>query len=227
LIRVGILEDELILAELLREALAGVGGFEVVGVYSDGGIALQEMSHLNPDAVILDVLVPGELNGLEVGVLLRKRFPRMGVVVLSSNLDASIVNTLDHDSILGWGFLDKGVVKNIDSVARAIRASVRGEVVFDEEMLRQCFAKSLRTQEVLVKEGIRGLLTSRQQEIMLLVAQGYTNKAISKRLYLSERTVEHHLADIYLRLGIDSEDDDHHRRVRAVLRWIQEEGDGC
>jgi len=225
-VRVAIVEDETLFSGLLDSALDSLNLFEVVACIPDGDAALRILPDLAPDAVVVDIFLNGAMTGLEIGVALREVLPEVGIVVLSSHLDPALLYALRPESCIGWSFLDKRTISNIEVVARAIEASVSGDIALDESLIMDI--ESARNAGGLAESihGSAAPLTARQEEIMFLIAQGYTNAGIAKRLRLSERTVEHHIADIYIRLGIDSVDTECHPRVMAVLSWLKRDGTG-
>ena len=225
--RVAIVEDETLFSGLLHSALDRLNLFEVVACIPDGDTALHILPDLAPDAVVVDIFLNGAMTGLDLGVALREVLPKVGIVVLSSHLDPALLYALRPESCIGWSFLDKRTISNIEVVARAIGASVSGDIALDESLIMDIAGARNAGGPAGSIHSSAAPLTARQEEIMFLVAQGYTNEGIAKRLWLSERTVEHHIADIYMRLGVDSVDTEYHPRVMAVLNWLKRDGTGA
>jgi DNA-binding NarL/FixJ family response regulator len=218
--RLAIIEDEPLLANMLQDSLERTGAFTVTGWYRDGATAIERILQDPPDSIIADVMLEDEMTGLEVGMALRSKLPNLGIVILSGNLDIALVGSLDPGSRYGWSFLDKKAVRDIDSIACAINAVMAGNIAIDKSILPD-IAPTTRTVSPDGEEPVyNAMLTGRQQDIISLVAQGYTNAAIADKLFISERTVEHHLSTIYACLGVYPTDSTKHPRVTAVMNWL-------
>ena len=208
-IRVVVVEDEALYRDLLRLALERVG-FEVVGTFADPESALGEAAALVPDVAVLDIELGSAITGVEVGIRLRRVVPALGIVLLSNHLSPNLVAAIPTDVAGGWSYLSKRTVSDLDALRRAITGAAHGLVVFDAILTR---AGSIRANSPL------GRLSPRQREIVDLIAQGYSNKAIAERLVLTEKSVENHITRIYQQVDIDTHDPVTHPRVQVALLY--------
>lgn len=212
-ISVVLVEDEDLYRDLLRIVLSQRPHLEVVGAFADGESALVAVPALRPHVAILDIELPGGLNGIQVGVQLRRSLPDLGIVVLSNHDDPEFVASLPRKVIAGWSYLLKKSVTDVEALERAIEGAAAKLVVLDPALVLAMHARS---------DGLLRRLTPRQHEILGLIAQGFTNAAIARRLVLSEKSVENQTNALYRQLGIDSEDTSLHPRVKAVRIYLQE-----
>ncbi len=209
--RVLIVEDEALFRELLRRTLSAELEMEVVAVAEDGETAVHLARETNPDVVLMDIELPGELDGIEAALQIKKERPQTGIVILSAHNDRRYVTSLPLEDSQGWAYLLKQTVPDLAAVVRAIQGSRVGMLVLDPAV----FANLRPRQDSVVAR-----LTPRQREVLELLAQGYTNSAIAERLTLSEKSVETHINAIYHELHLSSEPDIH-ARVRATLLYLE------
>lgn len=202
---------------LLREGLASLlerSGFDVVGQAGDGD-ALVELAHrLSPDLVVVDIRMPPthSIEGLEAARAIRRELPGTGIVVLSAHVE------LEHamDLLAGGertGYLLKGRVANVEEFLQALDQIARGGSVVDPALVRELFASQRRD------DPLREL-SSREREVLALMAEGRSNAGIARRLYVTEGTVEKHVRSILGKLPIHATEDDH-RRVLAVITFLE------
>lgn len=211
-IRVLIVEDEDLLRDLLRIALSQHPRLEVVGAFADSETALEVAACLQPRVALLNVKLPGGLNGIEVGLRLRRHVPDLGIVLLSSQEDAQFVGSLPREAIAGWSYLLKTSVCDVEALGRAIEAAAAGLVALDPQLVMEMHHGA---------EGPLCKVTPRQREILGLIAEGFSNTAIAQRLVLAPKSVENQINLLYRALGID-EDACFHPRVRAALLFLRE-----
>jgi DNA-binding NarL/FixJ family response regulator len=211
-VRVAVVEDEPLYRGLLEHFLGQHPHFDLVGAFADGPAALEGVPGVRPDVVTLDIELPGRLDGIQVGLELRRQLPNLGIVVLSNHGDPRYLGALPRDGLVGWSYLLKKSVGNIESLTRAVENAAEGVVTVDPAVVAH-----LRPRP----GGPLGRLTPRQREIVELLAQGLTNAAIAERLVLAEKSVENQLTAIYGELGIDRRGDALHPRVSAVLTYLQ------
>ena len=209
-IRVVVAEDEPLFRDLLVKGLSSIEDLEVVADVASGEEVLDHLSGDPVDVVLLDIHLAGELTGVATGVRVRREWPRTGVVLLSSHADPGIIASLPEDVLGAWSYLLKSSAADLATVARAVRGSAAGLMVVDPALVRESTRSGSPVDD----------LTDRQLEVVRLVAQGYTNRAIAEELVLSEKSVENHLSRIYLALGIDASDPTVHARVQATLAVV-------
>ena len=212
-IRVVLLEDEDLYRDLLRGALEREAGLQVVGSFGAAAATLVAAPALRPDVALLDVELGGGPDGIQVGLALRRRLPRLGIVILSNHADPRFVAALPRAAVAGWSYLLKTAVRERTVLVRAIQGAARGEVVLDPQVVA---GRRPREGSPLAR------LSPRQREILQLVAQGLTNAAIAARLALAEKSVENQLTIVYEHLGVARRDTAAHARVQAVLAYLRE-----
>lgn len=212
--RVVIAEDSLLLRRgtirLLEDA-----GFEVVGESGDAEDLLRKVRANKPDAAIIDIRMPPTHvdEGLQAARTIREEMPDVGVLMLSQYVEENYVNALLEHGAAGVGYLLKDRVAEIERFTDAIRQVAEGGSVLDPEVVSH----------MLGRRGNGGpleRLTERETEVLGLMAEGKTNRAISQQLYMSERAVERHVTAIFTKLELPVTDQDH-RRVLAVLAYMK------
>jgi len=213
-VRVVIADD----AVLFREGLARVlaeGGFDVVAQAGDADELRRRVDELEPDVAVLDVRMPPTQTdeGTRLAKELRERHPQVGVLLLSQVVEARHALDLLRDHPDGFGYLLKDRVVEIDEFLDSVRRVGRGGTAIDPEVVGQLLGRR-RDDDPLA------ILTAREREVLRLMAEGLWNRGICERLVLSPKTIETHISNIFLKLGIRDATDDH-RRVRAVLTFLR------
>jgi DNA-binding NarL/FixJ family response regulator len=205
-------------AILLREALAGAlaaAGFQVIGQAADvqGLIALVEREQ--PDVVIVDVRMPPShtTEGLEAARQIRSTHPRIAILVLSQYVETRYALDLLREDPAGIGYLLKDRVTRVADLADAVRRVAGGGSVIDPEVVARLLGRP-RAHSPLDE------LTSREREILGLMAEGRSNQAIADRLVVELKTVEGHVRAIFSKLQLEPTAEDH-RRVLAVLAYLR------
>jgi DNA-binding NarL/FixJ family response regulator len=204
-------------AVLLREALAGsltAAGFEVVGQAGEMDQLLSLVDELNPDVAVVDVRMPPThtTEGLEAAQLIRRRHPEVGILVLSQHIETRYAVDLVRDNAAGLGYLLKDRVTRIADLADAVQRVAAGGSVIDPEVVARLLGRP-RLHSALDE------LTSREREILQLMAEGRSNQGIADSLTVDEKTVEGHVTRIFSKLGLEPAVLDH-RRVLAVLSFL-------
>jgi serine/threonine-protein kinase len=212
--RVIVVEDVLITREgivhVLRES-----GVEVAAQVEDASPLHGLVAELAPHAVVLDIRMPPTHTdeGLVAAEALRRAFPSVGVVVLSQYLEPGYALRLLEGGEERVGYLLKERVFHPAVLVDALRRVIEGEVVVDPTIVARIMGRK-RVHDPLAE------LSPREREVLALAAEGFSNRAIGDRLYVTDRTVEAHMAQVLSKLGIE-ESPDQHRRVLAVLAFLR------
>ncbi|HEY0515592.1 MAG TPA: response regulator transcription factor [Solirubrobacteraceae bacterium] len=212
--RVVVADDAVILREglarLLKEA-----GFDVVGLAADADELCTLVENTGPDVAIVDIRMPPTHTdeGLRAATLIRTRWPRTGVLVLSQYVQARYAVELLTQGTEGVGYLLKDRVSDLDELATSVRRVGEGRSVLDPAVVAQLVGQR--------RKGTTPLqdLTERELEVLALMAEGRSNKAIAERLFITEHTVEKHVKNIFATLRLSPSHDDH-RRVLAVVTFL-------
>lgn len=205
-------------AMLTREGivrLLGDAGIEVVAQAESAVGLARQVDLVRPDAVVVDIRMPPTHTdeGLVAAQEIREAHPGMAVLVLSEYVEPSYAMRLLEEHPEGVGYLLKERVFDVVVLVDALRRLVEGETVVDPTIVSRLLGRRRRADPL---EG----LTPREREVLGLIAEGLTNKAIAARLFVTERTVEAHVKQIFLELGLDARPDSH-RRVLAVLAYLR------
>jgi DNA-binding NarL/FixJ family response regulator len=168
-----------------------------------------------PDVAIVDIRMPPTFTneGLIAAESIRRTHPEVGVLVLSQHVEPSYAVQLMRESPERSGYLLKERVAETDVLLDAIRRVARGDCVVDPGMTD----KLVRGAD---ERGLLADLTNREREVLDLVAQGLSNRAIAERLVVSGRTVETHVGQVFQKLGLQEEGQEH-RRVAAVITYLR------
>lgn len=215
--RVIVADDSLIVREGLARLLAD-HGLEVVGSVAEPDALLRGVAELRPDVAVVDIRMPPTHTdeGLRAAVQIRARHPSTAVLVLSQYIEVGWALRLLREGG-GVGYLLKERLLDIEELLVALRRVAGGGTVIDAAVVTP-----------LVDGGTSDLgprLTAREREVLGLIAQGLSNRAIEARLVVSPKTVEAHVAHIFAKLGLASSGDVH-RRVLAVLAYLGTGGAG-
>jgi DNA-binding NarL/FixJ family response regulator len=212
--RVAIVDDQVLLREGLARLLAEAG-LEVVASAGDVDTFLEATALYRPDVAIIDIRLPPTFTdeGLRAANLLRTRQPGIAALILSQYLDAGYAFRLLESFPTGIGYLLKDRVSQVAVLVDAIDRIVAGECVVDPSIV----ARLVNRTGLLAPLSI---LTGREREVLRLMAEGRTNIAIGRQLFLSERTVEGNVRRIFDKLGFADTPDDN-RRVLAVLAFLR------
>jgi NarL family two-component system response regulator YdfI len=204
-IRLVVADDHLVVREGLRFMLEEADeGFVLVGEAGDGASALEVVSQVQPDVVLMDLRMPG-MDGLEAIKRMRAAWPHIAVLILTTyNEDDLMIRGLQ---VGANGYLLKDT--NRATLFRAIRAAACGEMVVQPEIMARILSHAAQgvstpstTSATTTRRGID--LTERELEVLASLVRGERNKEIAKSLGVTERTVRAHLSTIYLKLEVDS-----------------------
>jgi DNA-binding NarL/FixJ family response regulator len=212
--RVAIADDEVLLRDGL-ERLLGEAGVEVVVSTGDAAELIRRVGLTRPDVAIVDIKMPPTHTdeGIRAAQELRSSHPDLGVLVLSHYLDSRYAMRLLEDLPGGAGYLLKERVSDVAVLVDALNRVREGECVVDPTIVARLMARRRAS-------GPMGELTAREREVLALMAEGCSNAAICERLYVSPKTVETHVRQIFLKLDL-REAPEQHRRVSAVLAFLR------
>ena len=192
-------DDHQILRQGVRALLDGEDDFEVVGEAADGRETLDAVDRLHPDILILDLSLPG-LHGLEVTRRVAKQAATTQVVILSMHADEGhVAKALQNGA---KGYVLKG--RDIEELARAVRQVAAGRYYLSPPLSQVAIRVYAERASDRAPDPY-DLLTSREKEVLQLVAEGATNAAIAEQLFVSRRTVESHRASFMRKLGLRSQ----------------------
>jgi len=202
---------------LLREGIASLlekSSFEVVGRAGDAAGLIDLVREHRPDLAVVDIRMPPNhsTEGLEAARVIREEFPQTAVLVLSVHADVEHAMELlaAGHSI---GYLLKSRVTDVDEFIDALTRIAHGGSVIDPALVQELVAARRRNDPLDV-------LSPREREVLALMAEGRSNAGIGRRLWVTEGTVEKHVRSILLKLQVPETDDDH-RRVRAVITYLE------
>jgi DNA-binding NarL/FixJ family response regulator len=203
---------------LLREGIVRLlseSGLEVVGQAGDAEDLLRKVGAHRPDVVIADIRMPPDHtdDGLRAAIEIRERHPGTGVLVLSAYVEEAYALELVADDASGIGYLLKDRVADVEGFVDAVRRVGDGGSALDPEVVSSLLGRTRRADPL-------SELTGREREVLDLMAEGRSNKAIAERLVITDRAVEKHVTSIFGKLGLEPTAEDH-RRVLAVLTFIR------
>ncbi len=215
-IRVLLADDHVVVRQGTKELLKQEADITVVGEASDGMEAVRKAMETHPDIVIMDVRMP-VMSGIEATKQIRKMLPRTQVLALTAYDDDEFVFSLLKAGASGY------LLKTapLEEVVRAIREVYVGHSVLDPAVARKVVSlmtsdrqqgKPMEIDQETVKNAG---LTKREMEVLRMLAEGLSNKEIASRLYISPRTVQTHLSNIFSKMNVSS-------RTEAVLKALRE-----
>jgi len=212
--RVVIAEDSVLLREGVARLLADEG-FDVVEAVGDGEALVEAAERQRPDLAIVDVRMPPTHTdeGLRAAIQAREHVPDMAILVLSQYVEERYASDLLAAGDRGIGYLLKERVADVGDFVESVRRVAEGGTAFDPEVIAQLMGRRRRNDPL-------SELTPREREVLALMAEGLSNTAIAKRLWLTVGAVEKHISSIFARLGLLPGDDEN-RRVRAVLTYLE------
>jgi len=213
-VRVVVADDAVILREGLARLLAEAG-LEIAGLASDADELVALVEQERPEVAIVDIRMPPTHTdeGLRAAKEIRARWPSTGILVLSQHVRASYALELLSDGSEGVGYLLKERVSDLDELASSVERVAQGGSVLDPLVVEQLVGAPRSRRDPLHD------LTAREREVLSLMAEGLSNRAIAARLFVTEHTVEKHVKSIFATLRLPPSPDDH-RRVRAVIAYL-------
>ena len=213
-VRVALADDAVILREGLARLLEEAG-FEVVGLAGDGDELLALVERIQPDVAVVDIRMPPTHTdeGLRAAKEIRERWPAVGILVLSQHVNSRYAVELLSTGTEGVGYLLKERVSDLEELSSSVRRVGEGGSVLDPAVVGQLVGRP-RPGHNPIEE-----LTDRERQVLALMAEGRSNRAIAARLVVTEHTVEKHVRNIFGTLALPQSPDDH-RRVRAVVTYL-------
>ena len=220
-LRVVVAEDVLIVREGVLRMLGYQDDVEVVAAVEDLPTLLGAVDEHAPDVVLTDIRMPptGTDEGIQAALTLRDSHPGLGVVVLSQHIDAGWALDLFSRGSERRAYLLKERVSEPGQLVAAIREVAGGGSVVDPKVVESLLASRTHKRSALDD------LTQREREVLGEIAQGKSNAAVAKSLFLSVRAVEKHINSLFSKLGL-TEEQDVHRRVKAVLLYLSDRSEG-
>jgi len=211
--RVVVAEDSVLMREGLVRVL-GEAGFDVVGEAANADELILKVRSYKPDVAVVDVRMPPTQTdeGARAAQMIREEQPDVGVLMLSQVVEARHALRMFSEHPDGFGYLLKDRVLEVDDFVDAVRRIARGGTAMDPEVVAQLVGRHR-------PDGALDGLTERERDVLKLMAEGRTNQAIGRKLFLAPKTVEAHVHRIFLKLDLAAAPDDH-RRVLAVLAYL-------
>jgi DNA-binding NarL/FixJ family response regulator len=214
-LRVVVAEDNTLVREGLIRVLERTG-CDVVATAVSADELLVKARALQPDVVITDIQMPPHMaqDGLDAALELRRTHPAIGVVVLSQFLEDGYALDLVGDRADGVGYLLKEKIADPELLGDAVRRVAAGGSALDPDVIARLVGRK-RVDSGLPK------LTVREREVLSLMAEGLSNSGIAQKLVVSVPAVERHVTSIFVKLGLQQSSTVQHRRVLAVLKYLQ------
>ena len=212
--RIVIADDALLLREGAARVLAQAG-FEVVAQAGDADDLLRKVRAHRPDVALVDVrMPPGNVDdGLRAALTIREELPDVGILLLSQYVEDRYLGQLLGRGSEGVGYLLKDRLADIGALADAIERVAGGGSVLDPEIVSHLLGRR-RADDPL------DAVDDRERQVLELMSEGRANRAIAKRLFISERVIERAVQSIFAKLGLPDTKQDH-RRVLAVLAYLR------
>jgi DNA-binding NarL/FixJ family response regulator len=214
-VRVVIADDAVLLREGAARLLAEAG-HDVVAQAGDADDLLRKVRAHRPDVAIIDVRMPPDNadDGLRAALAIRDELPEVGILLLSQYVEDRYLDQLLGRGAEAVGYLLKDRIADVERLTEAVERVASGGSVLDPEVVDQMLGRPR-------DQGPLDTLTGREREVLALMAEGRTNRAIAGELFLSERAVERHITSIFNKLKLPAGEQDH-RRVLAVLTHLRQ-----
>jgi DNA-binding NarL/FixJ family response regulator len=214
--RVVVAEDDFLVREGIRRTLEHLDGVDLVGAAGDLQELRATVERADPDVVVTDIRLPPTLTdeGIRFAKELRERNARTAVIVLSMHADASYALALFEHGASGRAYLLKERIADRAQLERVLWAVAAGESYVDTRVVERILSASERRREESLNP-----LTPREREVLALIAEGLSNRAVAGQLSITTRAVERHVNSIFAKLGI-AESESLNRRVLAVLAFL-------
>jgi serine/threonine-protein kinase PknK len=211
--RVVLADDDVLLREGIASLLTS-RGWNVVGQAGDVQEAEELVASCVPDVVVLDIRMPPShtTEGLAAAAAIRDRYPEIGILLLSAHVEVETALGL-LESGQRFGYLLKARVRNASDFVDALERVADGGSVVDPGLVQELIGQRRRSDPLAD-------LTARERDVLALMAEGRSNTGIARALFVSEGAVEKHVRSILSKLRLPVGQDEHHRRVLAVLAFL-------
>jgi DNA-binding NarL/FixJ family response regulator len=212
--RVVIADDSVLLREGIASLLSA-NGFDVVAQVGTADDLLRTIDEVEPDVAMIDVRMPPTHTdeGIRATEQLAIRHPNVGALVLSQYVESTFVLRLLEQRTKGRGYLLKDHVGDVETLLDAVRSVGAGGSFVDPDIVRRLLARDEANSTLAA-------LTDRERDVLRLMAEGRSNRSICEQLYVSPKTVETHIRNVFIKLGLGPTVDED-RRVMAVLRYLR------
>ncbi len=210
-VKVLIADDHTLFRQGLRNMLELEKDIAVVGEVTSGSEAVVQAKQLRPDIILMDICMPN-LDGIEATKRIRQNHPHIGIIMVTVHEDD--INLFESVKAGANGYFLKA--SSIDGLLENIKAVARGESILHPTFVRKILDEYARLAKGREKytQSRSGELTPREKEIIELMASGYGNKQIARKLFISEKTVKNHVSNIYRKLSCND-------RAQAVLQAVK------
>jgi DNA-binding NarL/FixJ family response regulator len=212
-VRIIVAEDNALLRDGLIRMLTAYG-FEVVDAVDNGPSLVPALTKHRPEVAVVDVRLPPSFTdeGLRAALEARAQVPGLPVLILSQHVEQTYARQLLSDHGGGVGYLLKDRVTNVGQFVDAVRRVAGGGTALDPEVVAQLLTRHANDEPL-------GALTAREREVLGLMAEGRSNAAIAKQLFVTEKAVAKHINNIFSKLRLPPSEDDN-RRVLAVVAYL-------
>jgi DNA-binding NarL/FixJ family response regulator len=213
-VRVALTDDAVLFREGLAALLREVGIDVTLQAGSEREL-LDGIAADPPDVVVLDIRLTSEpgTDGLHAAASVRRRHPRVGLLLLSAYAETEYAVRLLEIDEAGVGYLVKDRVRNVDVLRDALDRVACGQTAIDPEIVRGLMDRPSRRRPL-------DALSAQERNVLRLMAEGRSNNGVADALFLSQKTIEKYILSIFKKLGLEQHEQ-HNRRVLAVLRWLQ------
>lgn len=212
-IRIALVEDQPLFREMLQTTFHAVPSIQVVMAVGTVSEARARITPGSVDVAVLDIELP-DGNGIALGVSLRRRDPRLAILLLSAHNAMDLLLDLPDDVKSRWSYLSKSSTTSTQTMLTTIIKTAAGQTVLDPMLLKNAAPRA---------GTAAAALTARQFDVLRLIAEGLSNSGIGQRLGIAEKSVQNHINAIYSTLKID-DDPAQNPRVTATLRLLEESG---
>jgi DNA-binding NarL/FixJ family response regulator len=201
---------------LYREGLASLlerSSFTVAGQARDGAQLISLVRETKPDLAVIDIRMPptGSTEGLDAARAIREELPETGILLLSAHVNVELGLDLVASG-RGLGYLLKSRVADVADFIDALQRIAKGASIVDPALVQELVGARRRDDPLAV-------LTTRERDVLALMAEGRSNTGIGRRLWITESTVEKHIRSVMTKLNLPDTDDDH-RRVLAAITFL-------